>query len=97
MVVVVVGLLAVIALGNRPHSVVVIEDGKVRQTRGDLPGGLLGDLGDVARRLRAAKGSVEIRGEGDTVEIKVRGLDEKAAQRVRNAVMMSRRTIRRPR
>ena len=94
---VVLGLFALIMLGNRPHGVVKVGDGRAEPVRGDLLPALLGDFQDIARRLPAAKGTIEIRGEGETLDVKTRGLDAKAAQRVRNVVMVRRKQIRRPR
>ena len=90
-------LLALIALGNRPHSVVTLGDGRAEQIRGDLPPALVSDFKDIARRRRDAAGRVEIRGEGETLDVKTKGLDDQAAQRVRNVVMVRRKQIRRPR
>jgi hypothetical protein len=97
MVLVILGLLAIISRGNRAHSIVRLSAGIAEQTRGDLPGALLGDLQDVAKRHRSADGRVEIRGEGAALTVTIQGLDGKTAQRVRNVVMMFRKQIRRPR
>ena len=94
--VVVLALVGLIVFANRAHSVVRLGDGRIELVRGDLPGSLLGDLRDIARRLRPT-GTVEIRGEGDALAVTTKGLDGQAAQRVRNVVLLHRNHIRRPR
>ena len=92
----VAGLLAFAAVLNRAHTVVRFDAGRATLLRGALPPGLLRDLADVARGLHAARGLLELRGQGDTLKLGVRGLDDGPAQRVRNVVLLRRREIRRP-
>jgi hypothetical protein len=96
MAVVVAALFAIIMFANRPHSIVLIENGRIEQRRGALPGELIRDLKDIARRLRPS-GRVEIRGEGEQLSVKLLGFEPQAAQRVRNVVWLQRNHIRRPR
>ncbi len=82
---------------RRPHTLVRFAGGDCALVRGDLPPGLLQDLQDVARGLpNGARGSLGLHGQGDTLKLDIAGLDEFAAQRVRNVVLLQRSRIRRP-
>ncbi len=89
-------LVAVAVVLGRAHTVVTFEGGKAGLLRGALPPGLLRDLKDVARGLPDTRGELQLRGQGDTLTLRIRGLDEGPAQRVRNVVLLRRREIRRP-
>ena len=83
------GLVALYLL-VRPGRVITLRDGAARCTRGKVPNGLLADLDDLARSLPAARASVSLAGKGADLRVTVRGLDEGAAQRVRNIVGLHR-------
>lgn len=99
------GLLALFAAGiaafalivSRPHTLVRFSDRDAHLARGALPPGLLNDLRDVARGLpRGTVGVLGLSGQGDTLKLAVSGLDDFAAQRVRNVVLLRKLQIRRP-
>ncbi len=90
---VLVFLLFFIFLGNRAHTEVKLGAGRAEIVRGEPPGGLVRDLGDVARQSRAV-GRVVIRGGGETLAVSTQGLDDRTAQRVRNVVVAYRNQIR---
>ena len=99
------GLLALLAAGigafalvaSRPHTLVRFSEGSVELVRGALPPGLLTDLKDVARGLPPRTiGVLGLHGQGDTLKLAVSGLEDFAAQRVRNVVLLRRSQIRRP-
>jgi hypothetical protein len=77
---------------SRPHTMVVFEGGAARFVRGELPRGLRHDLQDVAGDL-GSPGRLTLAGRGETLVVKVSGLDEGPAQRVRNVVMLHRSDI----
>jgi len=90
-----VWMIAIHAFGDRPHTVVRLERGAATLEKGRLPPGLLSELQDVARHQPDASGAVELRGQGDALEIRTPGLDGGAGQRVRNVVLLRRQQIRR--
>jgi len=75
---------------SRPRIRVVFGEGHARLDRGDLPGGLLGELSDIARHSPQANGELRIHGRRDTLKLSIVGLDEGPAQRVRNVVLLRR-------
>ncbi len=88
---------AFVGLISRPHTLVRIADGKALLVRGALPPGLLRDLQGVARGLSPSDaGTLGLHGQGDTLKLAIRGLDEGGEQRVRNVVLLQRTRIRRP-
>lgn len=85
-------LLLFIFVGNRPHTEVKLGGGRATLVRGSLPGGLINDLGDIAKRSGAA-GRVVLKGQGDTLAVSGTGLDDRTAQHVRNVVVAYRNQI----
>lgn len=79
---------------GRAHTVAELRAGKLVVRRGALPPALLRDLADLARDLPQARGRIELRGRGETLDVRCPDLDEVAAQRARNAVLFHRRSIR---
>jgi hypothetical protein len=80
---------------RRAHTVVRLQGGKAELVRGALPPGLLSDLRDVARST-GADGRLEIRGQGPSLALSIKGLDEGPEQRVRNVTLLRKDRIRRP-
>ncbi len=92
-----IGIAAFVVVVKRPHTKVRFSSGTARLVRGALPPGLLGDLEDVARGLPDdVEGTLGLHGQGNTLKLDVSGLEDLAAQRVRNVVLLRRRQIRRP-
>ena len=89
----IVVLVAVIFLGRGAHTIVHLEGGRARVTKGRLPPDLVADLRDVARRTRAT-GTVNIDGRKDSLSVSSTGLDERVEQQVRNVVLGYRDRIR---
>ena len=81
---------AAFLIGDRPRVRVRIEGGQIRVTRGKLPFDLRADLEAIAQAQPEARGRVELRGRGDKLDLRTPGLDETAAQRVRNVVFIRR-------
>jgi hypothetical protein len=81
---------------SRPHTVVAFQDGAAHLQRGQLPPGLLRDLGDVARHASFETGALQISGQGEGLKLTTVGLNEGTDQRVRNVVLLRRQQIRRP-
>ncbi len=67
--------------------IVVFGEGRVRVKRGQVPGLLLGELGDIARGTSRPEGRLEWSGQGTELVVSTRGLDDGSAQRARNTVM----------
>ncbi len=61
-----------------------VRRGRTLQVRGRIPAALLHELSDVIARSGAARGSVRAVRQGGAARLKVRGLDEYTAQRLRN-------------
>jgi hypothetical protein len=90
------GLGAFVFLVGRPHTLVRFEGRKAVLVRGTLPPGLLNDLKAVARGLEeGTSGRLGIHGQGGTLKLKLGGLPDFAAQRVRNVVLLQKSRIRR--
>ncbi len=90
-----VGFGAIAAAARRPHTLVELADSKAKLARGQLPPGLLSELGDIARSSPDSTGQLEIHGQQDSLRLVTRGLDEAVEQRLRNVVLLQRSRIRR--
>ena len=93
-------VLVVLAVGalfvwqvSRPRARVRIRDGRVELTRGQLGPQVLGVIADVARQDPAERGTIEVRGRRDTLDLQFVGLSEGAAQRLRNVLLLQRDRI----
>ena len=75
---------------SRPRIAVRLSGGSAVLERGELPGGLLSELNDVARLQPSIDGTLQVRGRGDTLKVTIVGLDDGPAQRVRNVVLLRR-------
>lgn len=81
-------------LGGLAARVVVrIRGGEATVMRGRLPGSVLDDLRMIANSDPTLAGNVHLLGKGAGLRIRVRGLPEGPAQRVRNVVNLRRRDV----
>jgi len=89
----VVGFGAIAWAASRPQTTVEFAAGKAEVTRGRLPRGLADDLSSTMKLSPGARGRLEIRGRGETLKLKMVGLDEGTEQRVRNVVLLRKREL----
>ncbi len=73
---------------GRAHTVVRFSDSQVEVLRGRLPPTLLDDLRGLRWTQGSAPGSLEIRGQGESLELTTHDLAEDTAQRIRNIVLL---------
>ena len=98
--IILLGLLiaAVVLLGagikGRPHTVIRFTSTSVELRRGSPPVALLHDLSDLRLPEGSPPGRLEIRGQGETLQITTRALSEDMAQRVRNVVLLRKGQLR---
>jgi hypothetical protein len=90
---------AVVFLGahirGRAHTIIEFSNSGVELRRGSPPQALLRDLGDLRVPEGAAVGRLEIRGQGETLELSTHALSDELAQRVRNVVLLRKAQLRR--
>jgi hypothetical protein len=71
----------------RTIAVCAFERGKVRVVQGRLGAGPLGEIEDVAHRMKLSRGKVKITKQRDVAVIEVAGVDDpRAEQQLRNAL-----------
>jgi len=89
-VVIIVGaLVAVYVAADRARTIAIcaFERGKVRVTYGRLAAGPLGELEDVAQRMKLTRGKVRIRKQKEFAVVEIDGVsDPRAEQQLRNAL-----------
>jgi len=89
----VAGFGAIAWAASRPHTVVNFAAGTARIAHGRLPPGLEKDLSGAMKLSPGSAGRLEIRGRGETLKLKMVGLDEGTEQRVRNVVLLRKREL----
>jgi hypothetical protein len=89
----VAGFAAIGWAASRPQTIVEFAAGRSEVTRGRLPRGLADDLSGTLKLSPQANGRLEIRGRGDSLKLKMVGLDEGTEQRVRNVVLLRKREL----
>ena len=80
---------------GRAHTVIQFSASGVELRRGAPPQALLRDLSDLRLPEGAPVGRLEIRGQGETLELTTHGLSDELAQRVRNVVLLRKAQLRR--
>jgi hypothetical protein len=83
------GIAALYVAADRARTIAIcaFERGKVRVVQGRLAAGPLGEIEDVAQRMRLTRGNVKIRKQRDVAVIEVNGVtDPRAEQQLRNAL-----------
>ncbi len=78
---------------SRPHTVVEFAKSRAQITHGHLPPGLVNDLSGAMKLSPGSAGRLEIRGRGETLKLKMVGLDEGTEQRIRNVVLLRKREL----
>jgi hypothetical protein len=89
----VAGFGAIAWAASRPHTVVNFAAGTARIAHGRLPPGLAADLSGAMKLSPDATGRLEVRGRGDSLKLRITGLDEGTEQRLRNVVLLRRREL----
>jgi len=80
---------------GRPHTVISFTSTSVDLRRGSPPSALLHDLSDLRLPSGSPPGRLEIRGQGETLQITTHKLSDDMAQRVRNVVLLRKGQLRR--
>jgi hypothetical protein len=88
LVVVVLAIAALWMAADRARTIAVCRFslGRVQVVRGRLAPAPLAEVVEIGRAMRIHSGAVIVRREGGAVAVRVRGLDDQAAQRLRNAL-----------
>ena len=78
------------AIKRRAHTIINLSEAGVELRRGSPPAALLRDLGGLRLPAGSPMGRLEVRGQGDTLELTTHDLSDDIAQRVRNVVLLRR-------